>query len=175
MQNRFRRPRGDPPRRGHKCALRPPNAVIWYESATFAQLKNKSPKKWQKWKNVFEKVSLTTVTHFRPPRGGLLEKRVPKRAQRTSEKRGFQKWAFRLDETRQKYRMPVNYNGFERKTWWEKKLKKVKKNDNFPKVWTIFSNFQKWQRLSPIFVFVRIKKFVPQGLNFLSNNFLIIV
>ena len=32
----------------------------------------------KKWKNVFEKVSLTTVTHFRPPQGRLLEKRCLK-------------------------------------------------------------------------------------------------
>ena len=44
MQNRFRRPRGDPPRRGHKCALRPPNAVICYESATFANWKTRAQK-----------------------------------------------------------------------------------------------------------------------------------
>ena len=79
---------------------------------------------WEKIKTKIEKVSLTTVTHFRPPRGGLLEKRVPGRAPRCSEKRGFQKWAFRLDETLRKYRFAIICIVLRRKSWWKKSRKK---------------------------------------------------
>ena len=77
MQNRFRRLQGDTPKGAHKFALRPPNAVIYYESATFAELKKRCSKRDQNEKTIFEKVSLTTVTHFEPPQGRLLEKSVP--------------------------------------------------------------------------------------------------
>ena len=58
------------------------------------------------------------------PKVGLLEKRFQKWAFRLDETRGFQKWAFRLDETLRKYRFTVNYNGLERKAWWKKSRKK---------------------------------------------------
>ena len=77
MRNRFRRPRGDPPRRSHKFALRLPNAVICNESSTFAKQKNKMIKEAKNIKWVFEKVCLTPLSHFRLPQGGLLEKMVP--------------------------------------------------------------------------------------------------
>ena len=39
--------------------------------------KTKMRKEVKNVKNVFEKVSLTTVSHFRPPQSHLLEKKVP--------------------------------------------------------------------------------------------------
>ena len=39
--------------------------------------KTKTEKETKNEKTFLKKVSLTTVTHFRPPQGGLLEKRVP--------------------------------------------------------------------------------------------------
>ena len=70
------------------------------------------------------------------PKVGLLEKRFQKWAFRLDETRGFQKWAFRLDETLRKYRFTVNYNEFERKSWWKKKSKKVKSNKSYVFYWS---------------------------------------
>ena len=66
-----------PPREANNFALRLPNAVIYNESSTFAKEKNKMKKEDTNIKLVFEKVCLTPLSHFRLPRGGLLEKMVP--------------------------------------------------------------------------------------------------
>ena len=77
MQNGSRRPSGDPPREANNFGLRLPNAVICNESSTFAKQKNKMIKEAKNIKCVFGKVSLTPLSHFRLPQGGLLEKTVP--------------------------------------------------------------------------------------------------
>ena len=74
MQNRFRRPRGDPPRRGHKCALRPPNAAICYESATFANWKKRAQKSDKKWKKFFKTWNLHPSAAIRAPSSASLKK-----------------------------------------------------------------------------------------------------
>ena len=77
MQNGSRHPSRDPPREANNFALWIPNAVICNESSTFAKRKNKMKKEAKNIKYVFGKVSLTPLSHFRPPQGGLLEKMVP--------------------------------------------------------------------------------------------------
>ena len=71
---------GDTPREGAKFASAfPKNNSIEDEphfSPKGAQ-KTKMRKEAKNVKNVFEKVSLTTVSHFRPPQSHLLEKKVP--------------------------------------------------------------------------------------------------
>ena len=71
---------GDPPREGAKFAPAfSKNNSIEDEphfSPKGAQ-KTKMRKEAKNVKNVFEKVSLTTVSHFRPPQSHLLEKKVP--------------------------------------------------------------------------------------------------
>ena len=77
MQNGSRRPSGDPPREANNFALRLPNAVICNESSTFAKQKNKMKKEAKNIKCVFEKVSLTPLSHFRPPQSDVLGKIMP--------------------------------------------------------------------------------------------------
>ena len=91
---------------------------------------------WKKIKTKIEKVKFAPLSSHTRPKIGLLDKRVPGRAPRSSEKRGFQKWAFRLDETLREYRFAVNCNGFERKSWWKKKSKKVKSNKTYVFYWS---------------------------------------
>ena len=71
---------GDPPREGPKFAPSfSKNNSIEDEphfSPKGAQ-KTKMRKEAKNVKNKMEKVSLTTVTHFRPPQSHLLEKKVP--------------------------------------------------------------------------------------------------
>ena len=86
---------------------------------------------WKKIKTKIQKVKFAPLSSHTRRKIGLLDKRVPGRAPRSSEKRVFQKWAFRLDETLRKYRFAVNCNGFERKSWWKKKSKKVKSNKTY--------------------------------------------
>ena len=91
---------------------------------------------WKKIKTKIKKVKFAPLSSHTRPKVGLLDKRVPGRAPRSSEKRVFQKWAFRLDETLRKYRFAVNCNGFERKSWWKKKSKKVKSNKTYVFYWS---------------------------------------
>ena len=91
---------------------------------------------WEKIKTKIEKVKFAHLSNDTRPKVGLLEKRFQKWAFRLDETRGFQKWAFRLDETLRKYRYTVNYYGFERKTWWKKKSKKVKSNKTYVFYWS---------------------------------------
>ena len=72
---------GDPPQRVPKIGIRllkltprTSESVILEEATT---LKTGCFKKLKNEKNIFEKVNLTTVSHFRPPQSRLLEKRVP--------------------------------------------------------------------------------------------------
>lgn len=74
MRNRFRRPRGDPPRRGHKCALRPPNAAICYESATFANWKTRAQKSDKNEKMFSKKWNLHPSAAIRAPSSASLKK-----------------------------------------------------------------------------------------------------
>ena len=74
MRNRFRRPRGDPPRRGHKCALRPPNAAICYESATFANWKKTAQKSDKNEKKFCKKWNLHPSAAIRAPSSASLKK-----------------------------------------------------------------------------------------------------
>ena len=91
---------------------------------------------WEKIKTKIEKVKFAHLSNDTRPKVGLLEKRFQKWAFRLDETRGFQKWAFRLDETLRKYRFTVNYNEFERKSWWKKKSKKVKSNKTYVFYWS---------------------------------------
>ena len=86
---------------------------------------------WKKIKTKIKKVKFAPLSSHTRPKIGLLDKRVPGRAPRSSEKRVFQKWAFRLDETLRKYRFAiiciVLRRNFERK----KRAKKVKSNKTY--------------------------------------------
>ena len=82
------------------------------------------PKKWQKWKNLFEKVKISPLSSDRRLKVGLLEKRVLGRARRSSEKRLFGKRAPRCSPRRLGNEFAVNCNGFIRKFAEKKKRKK---------------------------------------------------
>ena len=109
--------------------------ALFFQCKTASDASRRGPKRpkvcncrqthfWEKIKTKIEKVKFAHLSNDTRPKVGLLEKRFQKWAFRLDETRGFQKWAFRLDETLRKYRFTVNYNGFERKTWWKKSRKK---------------------------------------------------
>ena len=91
---------------------------------------------WEKIKTKIEKVKFAHLSNDTRPKVGLLEKRFQKWAFRLDETRGFQKWAFRLDETLRKYRFAiiciVLRRNFERK----KRAKKVKSNKTYVFYWS---------------------------------------
>ena len=74
MQSRFQCPRGVPPRRGHKCALLPPNAVICYESATFANWKTRAQNSDKNEKKFFKKWDVHPSAAIRAPSSASLKK-----------------------------------------------------------------------------------------------------
>ena len=71
---------GDPPREGRKFA-----PAFWKNNSVEDEphfwpkggQKTKRRKEAKNVKSIFEKVRLTTVSHFRPPQSHLLEKKVP--------------------------------------------------------------------------------------------------
>ena len=71
---------GDPPREGAKFTPAFKKNDSMQDEPHFSPKgaqKTKMRKEAKNVKNVFEKVSLTTVSHFRPPQSHLLEKKVP--------------------------------------------------------------------------------------------------
>ena len=86
---------------------------------------------WEKIKTKIEKVKFAHLSNDTRPKVGLLEKRFQKWAFRLDETRGFQKWAFRLDETLRKYRFAIICIVLRRRSWWKKKSKKVKSNKTY--------------------------------------------
>ena len=91
---------------------------------------------WKKIKTKIKKVKFAPLSSHTRPKIGLLDKRVPGRAPRSSEKRVFQKWAFRLDETLRKYRFAIICIALKGKSWWKKKSKKVKSNKTYGFYWS---------------------------------------
>ena len=86
---------------------------------------------WKKIKTKIKKVKFAPLSSHTRPKIGLLDKRVPGRAPRSSEKRVFQKWAFRLDETLRKYRFAIICIVLKRNFDRKKRAKKVKSNKTY--------------------------------------------
>ncbi len=80
MQNAHGAPK-DPPQEGTKNRHQDSKSSTTHKREPhFPQVgrpEKRMLKIMKKLKNGFEKVSLTTVTHFRHPQGRLIEKRVP--------------------------------------------------------------------------------------------------
>ena len=147
MRNRFRRPRGDPPRRGHKCALRPPNAAICYESATFANWKTRAQKSDKNEKTFSKKWNLHPSAAIRAPSSASLKKGCLEH----SKNAGFYKVSTTLQRETRCAWICSKLLRFCKVFLMKKKSKKVKSNKTYVFYWSGWRNvsqnhsfYRKW-------------------------------